>query len=144
MGCDIHAHIEVKKDGIWHHFSTPKIERNYHLFAVIAGVRMDLARENEHIRPVAKVHRLPDDISLVTKCCHEQDKSLGIHDTGILTAHDLVMLQEELYRLNPHVERTGIDQYDLEHSIFKTYINGNTLAQHQGWDDVRIIFWFDN
>ena len=35
-------------------------------------------------------------------------------------------------------------EYELETGILHTFINGNTLAQHQGWDDLRLIFWFDN
>jgi hypothetical protein len=143
MGCDIHVHIEVQKDGVWHHFAAPKIRRDYFLFAVIAGERADLLRNSDKITPVAKVHRLPGDISLVTRVSVEQDKRLGIHNFGVLSAADLIELQNQLYALNPHIGRTGCDELDLEWSIFRTFINGNTLAQHQGWDDLRVVFWFD-
>lgn len=146
MGCNIHTHIEVQKDGMWHHYSAPSIRRDYFLYAVIAGERLDCLRksEQEEIRPVAKCKMLPDDITQVTRICYEQDKALGIHNISVLTAEDLVELQSKLYEYNPWVQRTGLDEYDLEHSVFGTYINGNTLAQHQGWDDLRVICWFDN
>lgn len=114
MGCDIHVHIEVQKDGVWHHFAAPKVERNYFLFAVIAGERTDLLRDSDKITPVAKVHELPGDISLVTRVSVEQDKGLGIHNFGVLSAADLIELQDQLYALNPHIGRTGCDELDLE------------------------------
>lgn len=146
MGCNIHVHIEVKKNDIWYHFSAPRVDRNYILFAVIAGVRMDTLRESDRnsIKPVAKIHQLPDDISFVTQTCYYQDKRRGLHDVGVLTAEDLDVLQNELYKLHPWVGRTGCDELDLEWSIFRTSINGNTLADHQDWDDLRVVFWFDN
>lgn len=99
MGCDIHVHIEVQKDGVWHHFAAPKIRRDYFLFAVIAGERADLLRNSDKITPVAKVHRLPGDISLVTRVSVEQDKRLGIHNFGVLSAADLIELQNQLLSL---------------------------------------------
>jgi len=146
MGCIIHVHIEVKKDGVWHHFGAPTVNQNYELFAVIAGERLDDFRDSERqkIRPVAKIHSLPEDISLVTCISYEQDKGLGIHNIGVLTADDLIKLQDQLYELNPWVDRTACSKLDLEWSLFHTFINGNILADHQGWDDLRIVFWFDN
>ena len=39
MGCDIHAHFEIKVDGEWLHYSQANINRNYRLFEKMAGVR---------------------------------------------------------------------------------------------------------
>lgn len=144
MGCNIHAHIEVKKDGQWHHFGQPNVERNYYVFSVIAGERIsDCFLDG--VFPVAHIHEIPSDISFVTRVCLEQDKiRYRIHNPGVLLAEDLPELQDCLYEARPSIERTGIDELDLEHSIFRTYINGSTLAKHDGWDDLRIVFWFDN
>lgn len=147
MGCNLHAHIEVKKAGQWHHFGQPNVERNYYLFSIITGERVNSKRDNiqSGFLPVAHIHEIPADISYVTKVCLEQDKAAyHIHHSGVLLAEDLPELQDCLYEGQPSVKRTGIDQLDLEYSIFRTYINGGTLTEHRGWDDLRIVFWFDN
>ena len=144
MGTSIHAHVEVKKDGQWHHYHAPIVERNYELFGMMAGVRAMLTRDGRLFKPVASIKGLPEDISLVTKVAYEQDKGKGVHHESVLTAEDIVKLQDLLYWAHPEVVRTGIDELDLEYSIFRTYINGNCIHSHQGWDDVRIVCWFDN
>jgi len=142
MGAMIHAHIEVKKDGKWFHYAAPVLQRDYELFALIARVRAEgwLA----DVQRIATGYGLPEDMSEVTRICHEQDSGYGIHDEGYMTAADVKALQEALYARHPEVLRTGIDKLDLEYSVFKTYINGSTLAVHDGWDDLRVVFWFDN
>ena len=86
---------------------------------------------------------IPKDATFVTSHCHEQCKDGNrTHDEGWLGAAGIAKLQELLYELHPNVEQTGIDELDLEHSIFHAYIGGNCIASHQGWDDVRIVYWF--
>lgn len=140
MGTSISAHIEVKKDGQWYHFGNPIVEQNYQLFALINGVRND---RFQILRPVAKINRLPDDMSFVTRACVEQNKPY-VYSPCVLSSKDLEELQDRLYQLNPGVRRTGIDELDLEYSIFRHYVNGSSLADHPGWDDLRIIIWYDN
>lgn len=140
MGCSAHTHIEVKKDGKWFHFGAPNVKQNYILFAAMAGERLNDLRESTRnaIRPVARIHAMPNDISEVTKFCYEQDKKhYYLHNITVLEAKDLRPLQKHLDELD---ER----RYDLEENVFYTYINDNSLASHQGWDDLRIIMWFDN
>ena len=144
MGCNANIHIEVKKDGQWHHYHAPKVERDYELFGLMAGQRTTTTRDGRAFKPVASIKGLPEDASLVTKVCYEQDKSAGIQNTSVLTAADIKKLQEMLEWAHPEVKRTGIDELDLEYSIFHTYINGNCIYSHQGWDDVRLIVWFDD
>ena len=57
-----------------------------------------------------------------------------------------LILEELQQRINEVVHVSNVDsmEYELETGILHTFINGNTLAQHQGWDDLRLIFWFDN
>lgn len=142
MGAMIHAHIEVKKDAQWFHYAAPAFRRDYELFALIAGVRAEGRLAD--VQRIATGYGLPEDMSEVTRICREQDSGYGIHDEGYMTAADVKALQEALYTRHPEVRRTGIDEMDLEYSIFKTYVNGGTLAAHEGWDDLRVIFWFDN
>jgi hypothetical protein len=64
MGCDIHAHVELKlADGRWHHWNAPHINRNYLLFTKLAGVR----DYGEGIQPFAQPRGLPKDITLPTQ-----------------------------------------------------------------------------
>ena len=73
----------------------------------------------------------------------EQDsRGYRLHHTGWLGADELVKLQERINEVF-HVSNVTSMEYDLESGIFHTFINGNSLAQHQGWDDLRFIFWFD-
>ena len=141
MGCNIHAHIEVKHDGNWLHFAAPNVARDYKLFNLIAAVRDQPA----DCRPTVCKHQgLPDDISIVTKLCLEQEQGYGAHHKGWLYDSDIRELQSRLYDIHPEITRTGIDELDLEHSIFSTYICGNSIASHDGFEDVRVVFWFDN
>lgn len=143
MGTTIHAHIEVKKDNRWLHFAAPHVTQDYLLFAAINGEGLEWFRESvkERICPQASVTGLPDDLSEITAFCYEQDKaSCKLHGEGALTTEDLIRLQAHLKEINDSI----YDKYDLEEHIFRTYINGNAIASHQGWDDVRIVFWYDH
>lgn len=62
MGCDCHAHVEIKINGKWENYSTCRPRRNYALFAKMAGVR-----NYDEIVPIAPPRGLPSDISVVTK-----------------------------------------------------------------------------
>lgn len=140
MGTNIKAHIEVQKDGVWYHYAAPHVLRDYTLFAAICGERINPDWPVQP-RPVSTHHEFPADMSFVTRRCLEVDK-YG-RNPGWLTADELVKLQDELYRVNPEIKRTGIDPLDLEESILRTYIAGNSIARHDGWDDVRLVYWFD-
>lgn len=143
MGANIHTHIEVKLNGKWEHFAAPDVTRDYRLFAAISGERaVDIPLGNRP-RAVSRHRGVPEDASLVTRICLDQDRGLGIHGFGWLEVGEIVRLQDELYRVRPEVVRTGIDELDLEYSIFRTYICGGTIAGHTGFDDVRIIYWYD-
>lgn len=63
MGCDIHAYVEVVDhypDGcsFAHGFAALEMDRNYGLFAVLAGVRND-----DSIRPLSEPRGVPPDLS---------------------------------------------------------------------------------
>ena len=40
MGCDIHAHVEIKIGGTWHHYNKLGLQRNYELFQAMAEQRL--------------------------------------------------------------------------------------------------------
>ena len=96
------------------------------------------------IQPQASVKGLPADMSDVTEFCYNQDKEhYYLHGEGALSADDIYNLQEHLFALHadePHCKLA----YDLEESIFHTYVAGSSISRHLGWDDTRIVFWYDN
>lgn len=144
MGTTMHAHIEVKKNNTWLHYGAPDVSRNYLLFAAINGEQLEDFRPSvrDKIIPQASIKGLPDDISDVTKLCHEYDMDrYHVHGEGTLTANDILNLQNHLYELN-EMTLNYQNKWCLE-TLFKTYINDGTIAGHKGWDDVRIVFWYE-
>lgn len=132
MSKRIRAHIEVKLGDQWFHYAAPEVETNLELFDLL-----DIAGR-EHEFPTAT-------LSQVTAMSLQSDKDrIGATGLGVVMADQLWDLQAELYRRFPGVKKTGIDELDFEHSIFRTYINDNALCRHDGWDDLRIVFWFSN
>lgn len=143
MGTTIHAHIEVKRNGRWLHFGAPNVKTDCLVFAAINGEGLGYMRESarERIYPKASVVGLPSDISEVTQHCYLQNAAnMHLHGEGALTSDDLYALQEHLKEINDNYCK----RYDLEEDIFNTYINGNCIASHEGWDDARIVFWYDH
>lgn len=143
MGTTMHAHIEVKKDGKWLHYGCPDVSRDYLVFACVDGTRKNSFKDSapssyDRIRPVCGIHELPDDMSEVTSVCLEEDRDCGLKGFGVIYAPEIAALQKELKELMP----SGLN--DLEEDIFKTYIAGGSIAAHKGFEDVRIVFWYDN
>lgn len=146
MGTTLHAHIEVKADRKWHHFAAPKVDRNYLLFALLNGTRREDFKENPEVysrlSPVCTCHEIPDDASIVTVACLAMDSAhYALHGFGTIGPAQLELLQNRLHAVSGKVYDP---ECDLEESIFRTYIGGGSIAVHQGFDDVRVIFWYDN
>jgi hypothetical protein len=140
MGCDIHLHTEVKINGVWHHYGTPSVDRNYQLFAKMAGVRGDE-------RPIAEPRGLPSDATELTKYdCRQWDRDGHTH--SYLTA-------EEIYQLMEWGKAQGFYGKPLpafwEGNQFG-WLFGNDWSgftkypdkRRPGLEDVRFVFWFDN
>ena len=139
MGCDIHAHIEIKVNGEWHHYSQPDIGRDYELFTRMAGVR-----EAEGIEPIAGPRGLPKDITFTTRF-DKKHWGEDYHSHSWLSCRELAAL---------------VRWYDERHtgnSWICWEIRGLGYLFGNGWDfhecpenypkelqDARIIFWFDN
>lgn len=133
MGASIHMHLEVKSDGKWLHYAAPHIFRNPRVFDAMAGLYGG--------QPVRPVSGLPADLSEITRFCHEQDSgNFRLHHEGCLDADGIHALRERLRQTDlPHEL-----PIDLEDDVLHCYINGNGFESHQGWDDARLVFWFDN
>lgn len=146
METTMHAHIEVKKNNKWMHYGCPDVTRNYLVFACVNGMRKgefsDRPEIYERICPVARVDRIPGDISEVTRLCLESDSGdYQLKGFGMLDSDDLYRLQNLLWSFPG---KYGDPDFDLEGGIFKTYINGGSIMDHRGFDDARVLFWFDN
>ncbi|MCB6366621.1 hypothetical protein LI291_10600 [Intestinibacillus massiliensis] len=136
MGCDIHVHIEVQNEaGKWLHHSAPDVKRDYGLFALMAGVR-----NYGKVQPIAEPRGLPDDISEVTSAEWEPYAD-NWHTPSYLMADELPELQQRYQELRHDLHSLDTD---LEYGVFHTYVAGNSLSSHEGWKDLRIVFWFDN
>lgn len=135
MGCDIHAHIELKRRGsdVWEHWNAPRIGRDYALFEKMAGVR---GREENAIVPP---RGLPEDVSTLTKVNADHEGDDG-HTHSYLTRDEIQVLQEwwEKDPCNPK-------PWNFEVEIMGGYLFGNGYGElPEEIEDVRIVFWFDN
>lgn len=144
MSTTLYAHVEVKLNGVWHHFSAHTIHKNYLLAAAINGTRSDDLTPGRKIpTPQAKFLGIPGDATEITWACISREVSPNPKNVCTLDASQINAVQDELYRVRPEVQRTGIDKFDFEYSIFHTYINGGSIAGHAGFEDVRMICAFD-
>lgn len=138
MGASIHCHLEVFDGDKWYHWSAPCIYRDSIFFDLVAEIYGKLDS-------IVPLRGLPDDMSEVTKICYEQDKeSYYPHHEGWLSAQELDLLQLRLVQYYKKIPTKNPREYDLEDHYFHTYIHGNSIVLHQGWEDARFIFWFDN
>jgi len=134
MGCDIHAYIEIKVDGTWHHYGPAEIKRDYDLFEYMAGVRGEV----QDWPP----RGLPADISVVTQLLADHEGSDG-HTHSWLGYDEMIKVakygeanQESSWRYQPFgiwFFGNGIDSWRDPEYHFQTRI-----------EDVRLVFWFDN
>lgn len=143
MGCDIHAHTEVKINGVWHHYGTPNISRSYDLFARMAGVR----NTSDAIEPISKPRGIPEDATFITKFDNERWDTDG-HSHSWLNSEELAELVEwydaKKKEWNPN------EWFSWErHGLGYLFGNGWNVRKYpedypKGVEDARIIFWFDN
>lgn len=141
MGCDIHAHIEVKLDGVWHHYSCPPLQRSYKVFSRICGVRNGVIGMPYYVQPITEPRGLPDDLSEVTKQIYlfeEQDS----HTPSWLSGNEL----DELIQWVEQSESVNYDSnlYNFQHKQIG-YFNGNMFGEIPSpFEETRFICWFDN
>jgi hypothetical protein len=139
MGTDIHAHVEVKLHGRWLHYGAPHVDRNYDLFTCICSVR----GEDSDIEPVTEPKRFPDDASEITKMIYDYDGGPEYtHSAGWLTRSEMRKVAE-WYETREVPHRQG-SHHGFE-GVFG-YLCGNPLYSDDQklFEDVRIVFWFDN
>ena len=135
MGCDIHAHSELKINGKWHHLSEMRIDRCYDLFSKMADVR-----NYDGIEPISKPRGLPDDCSELTKFISDEYGTDG-HSHSWLSSEEVIDLIKWA--------RKKFDWDCFEDSKQFGYLFGNGFDDYEhgrikGLDDFRFVFWFDN
>lgn len=139
----LQAHIEVKIKDRWLHYGAPTIDTDHILFAFINGHGLEYIRESltEDIRPCASISGLPKDISEITELSYNQGGTGEIlYEEGCLTSEDLRSMQARMaYFAEAHDPRW---KCNLETDIFRAYINNRPIADHTGYDDSRVVFWF--
>lgn len=137
MGCDVHGWFEIKINGTWYAYSQLSFNRNYDLFAKMAGVR-----NYNGIDPIAPPRGLPADISVVTAIYAKMWKVDG-HSWSWLNAREI----KELYQF--HVNFSNMPRWKLveewgylfDHE-WSSFIDNK--CRFEPVEDIRMVFWFDN
>lgn len=143
MGCDIHLHVETKINGKWEHYAHPFISRCYDLFARMAGVRA-YEKNTIFIPP----RGMPDGVSFPTYFDYKRWGD-DAHDLSWLSAEEAGVIQEWYEKeLRPDIK--------LYHPPLFGYLYGNNIDSYikypedgahirkLGYEDARVVFWFDN
>ena len=140
MGCDIHAHLEIKVNNEWLYYSPVPIDRNYKLFA-----RMGDCGRCQDIRPIATTRGTPKDVS----------KTLQLHiDDWELDGHGWSWLKfGELWHIAIEFKNEWHDGWcvgflgDNHVWLFENAVEGwqKYKEDYPSFiQDIRLIFWFDN
>jgi hypothetical protein len=160
MGCDIHAYVEIRRDGTWHHFdekvfghggltAEPFDWRDYGLFGFLADVR------NYSRSPViAEPRGIPDDVS--PEVLGEYDEwGVDAHTPTWLTAAELLAYDYDAVFWDRRVTKNGngaalAEEGEGEDRTLRDLLGTgyfgdlDQLAKLGMPDDVRVVFWFDN
>ena len=145
MGCDIHIHGEVKIEGLWQHYSLPRISRNYSLFAKMANVR----NYNEsNIVPISEPKGLPSDISFVTWFDYMHCWKEYGHSMSWLGGEELDILENWMREYGP--ERSKAERlFNFGDEFGYVFGNSWNIKKYPddyplGVQDARLVFWFDS
>lgn len=145
MGCDIHFHSEVKRNGKWLHHSEANVSRNYVLFAKMAGVR-----NYYNLVPISEPKGLPDDVTELTKL-HSDRFGVAGHSHSWLDAKEIVELHNFIGKSEEYAKYDP-EGWKFAHRNFPYFLGThlNDFSEHPedwettGIEDVRYVFFFDN
>jgi hypothetical protein len=143
MGCDIHAHTEIKINGIWHHLSELRISRDYALFTRMANIR----RYSDEIIAISDPRGLPEDLSFLTKFIRA-DYGIDGHSDSWLSAAEVANLGTWMEARHKEIKPT--EHWYCELVIGFIFGNSwNMFTQYPeklplGVEDGRMVFWFDD
>ncbi len=145
MGCDIHLHTEVKRNGVWLHHSEAKVSRNYALFAKMADVRNDFGIEPFLVRG------FPEDATELTLLDKEKYGIDG-HSHSWLNARQICILCDFIESHENPEDWFGDDKLMWYYRNLP-YFMGNRFDgfikypgdwKPYGIEDVRFVFFFGN
>lgn len=146
MGTDIHAHVEILVDDDWLYYGKMTIDRNYTLFARLAGVRNYYSVESM----ITKPRGLPEDVTWTTelmKCAWQGSE----HNTTWITSQEYKEVSEWMHEQqdNPYafggLQHNRYPQLYLFGNGFYAFTLGRFKADYPAWlQDFRVIFWFDS
>lgn len=142
MGCDIHLHVEVKIKGVWEHYSAPYVHRNYSLFARMAGVRKDGRVPDDECHMAKGV---PEGVSVLTAFDITNWGRDG-HSHSWLSAEDAGKIQRWFHKTYVGNDHPPLFGYVFGNDV-DTYARDPGDCKHLkslGFEDVRVVFWFDN
>ena len=133
MRFKIEAHTEVKINGVWHHYSTPMINRNYDMFAYLGG---EFDRK-KHL----SLKGLPNDASVVTKIAYEHH-GRDSFDPSWLSSEEIA----EWAIAYPEISVLG----RINEGYQLGFLYGNSTESFLEYreeypaevEDIRIVFWF--
>jgi hypothetical protein len=189
MGCDIHLFVEKKISEKWECLNEIEDnegtlstsykkeiyhERNYSLFALLAGVR-----NSAGVKPISEPRGLPEDVSEIVKRISDQWNDDG-HSHSYYTLKELLdfsadnlvkeqgYMPEERWIAFQESLKTPTPDYDLRFP-FAGWANSGLGWEHHEWsvpakeisstffvdvlnklkqmgnpEEIRIVFWFDN
>lgn len=140
MGFDIKAHIEVKIDKKWHHYSCPSILRNYELMDFLGGDFHQHVPEKNGMNDRFKAKGLPEDISVVTRIAYNRDVAI-LFKPSWLTPDELKIVSSKFPQLDPFNIMEGNELgYLFDNSVERFYEYRSDYPQEI--EDVRMVFWF--
>lgn len=140
MGCDIHAHVEVKVGGAWHHYTVLSIKRNYQLFAKMAGVR-----NYDEVEPITEPRGLPPDLSVLTKIDWDRGEK-NWHTPSWLNGSEIEQIIDWHQKQR---NNWNLDFFQVADQWGYLFGNGYDIAKYPSdypkeIQDIRLVFWFDN
>jgi len=139
MGCDIHAHFELKIKGEWKYYGEGDFDRNYLMFAKLAGVR----DRHDEIDKIDKPRGLPEDITEMTKIHNDVWDSDGHSHSWVSSveySEVIKYLKDEAKKEN---YRPRFDNVWLFGNSFYDFHEGREDFP-EFVEDFRMVFWFDN
>lgn len=173
MGCDIHEYYEIRRNGVWEpadlhpvpdtsgmsleeedrifeaHWGHPlDLDRDYDLFALLAGVRNSI-----EIEPITTPRGLPDDLSAALQAIWTEVE-VWCHHPSWLTLDELLRFDWDQPLRDLDLSEVGVKRrLDREVRTYRDLGQATGLLsrvvpylQTQVADpaDLRLVFWFDN
>ena len=154
MACDIHAYVEVKRNGGWNYEGEAFDCRNYGLFGFLANVR-----NYSKVPVLAEPRGLPADVGDVVRQKFEEWNCDG-HTHSWLLLRELTNFdydqQFEDLRVTREVRprcfdgRVTADPGGGTMTTYREFLGDwyfeelDRLRTFGEPDDVRVVFWFDN